>query len=43
MGGVLDLLDGLLLMVLRIGHGVVFINRLETCLGFSVRLGPGVG
>lgn len=43
MGGVVDLLDGLLMMSLRIGHGVVYMTLLETCPGLPVHLVLGVG
>ena len=38
MVGLLGLLDGLLLISLIIGHGVVYRTQLETCLGLPVQL-----
>ena len=43
MGGLVDLLDGSVMMVLRIGYGTAYMTYLETCLGVSVHLVPGVG
>lgn len=42
MSGVVDLLDGLLLMSLRVGHGMVYMTPLETCSDFPLHLVPGV-
>ena len=43
MGGVVDLLDGLLLMSLRTGYGMAYMTPLETYYGFPVHLVHGVG
>ena len=38
MAGVLDLLDALLLMVLRVGHVKAYMTQLKICFGFPVQL-----
>ena len=43
MDEVVDLLDGLLLMSLRIGHGRVYVTPSESCLGVPIHLITGFG